>query len=567
MKTLLVGMNAKYIHTNLAIRYLYAYTYSNFDVDFYEYTIKDQIPRIVEEIIDYAPDLVGFSCYIWNIEPILAIVSKLKTRRPNLKVLLGGPEVSYDAPYFLNHYPIDFIISGEGEYPFYQLLKALSQGTGLDQVPQLYYKIKSRIVHNNQEYIIDVNQLPSPYRLKRDLPHLENRIQYIESSRGCPYRCSYCLASLEKHVRQFDAEKIKEEIRFLMEHGAKVFKFLDRTFNIRKDYALDMFRFIIREHRPGTVFQFEISGDLLDESIIDFLNENAPKGLIRFEIGIQSTNPLTNRLVLRIQNNEKLFKNIRRIQAGGKIVLHLDLIAGLPKEDYLSFQKTFNDVFALRPQELQLGFLKMLRGTKLRLEADRFGYRFDNRPPYEVIENDSISEEQLNRIRQAEFILNKYYNSHRFTHTLNYLLNHLYRENPYQFFETFGMFWFERYEPIGYQHHDLYMRLDCFIYQEHPQDYETIHSLLVFDYLKDQKRRPRFWFKSEVSSTLRNKLYRYLHEWKPDLTLDLLYRYGRVFQLSIHPMTHWKETTYFIKLFHPNNQDYYLVTQKEIDRD
>src|SRR5690606_36245781 len=215
------------------------------------------------------------------------------------------------------------------------------------------------------------------------------------------------------------------------------------------------------------------------------------------------------------QNNEKLFKNIRRIQAGGKIVLHLDLIAGLPKEDYLSFQKTFNDVFALRPQELQLGFLKMLRGTKLRLEADRFGYRFDNRPPYEVIENDSISEEQLNRIRQAEFILNKYYNSHRFTHTLNYLLNHLYRENPYQFFETFGMFWFERYEPIGYQHHDLYMRLDCFIYQEHPQDYETIHSLLVFDYLKDQKRRPRFWFKSEVSSTLRNKLYRYLHEWKP----------------------------------------------------
>ena len=565
MKALLVGINAKYIHTNLAIRYLYTYTHPQFDVDFCEFTIKDKPSRMVEEMLRHKPDLIGFSCYIWNIEVVLKLVSELKKMNPKIYILLGGPEVSYDATYFLNHYPIDFIISGEGEYPFYKLMQALTEHQSLQNVPQLYYKTNSNIVYNKDEFIVNIDELPSPYRLERDIPHLKNRIQYIESSRGCPYRCSYCLASLEKNVRQFDAEKVKDEIRYLMANGAKVFKFLDRTFNMRKDYALDMFEFIIREHQPGCVFQFEISGDLLNEEIIDYLNKNAPKGLIRFEMGIQSTNPLTNRLVLRVQNNDKLFSNIKKIHEGDKIILHLDLIAGLPKEDYQSFQKTFNDVFQLRPQELQLGFLKMLRGTKLRLEANLYDYSFDENPPYEVIKNDAITKEELVRIRATEFILYKYYNTYRVPHTFEYLFKYIYPDNPYLFFESFGLYWLERYETTGYQHHDLYMRLDQFLFKHHYQDYDALHSLIIFDYLKNQKMRPTIWYTSQIDRSIKHRLFTSLIDQHPELNLDCLHRYARVEPLCIHPMTYDKETTYLIKLFHPKNNTFYLLSKKAID--
>lgn len=559
MNYLLVGLNAKYIHTNLAIRYLYTSTKEHFDVDFMEFTIKDQDESILQKITEEDHSLIGFSCYIWNIEKILRIVSALKKQNPGIKILLGGPEVSYDTDYFLSEYPVDYIISGEGEYPFIKLLEAIEFGLDFKNIPQLHYKLYHEIVHNNMEYFIDFNSLPSPYRLERDLPQLRNRIQYIESSRGCPYRCSYCLASLEKHVRHFDSERIKDEIRYLMRHGAKVFKFLDRTFNIRKDYALDLFSFIIAEHLPDTVFQFEISGDLLDENIINYLNLHAPRGLIRFEIGVQSTNPLTNKLILRTQNYQRLVRNVQLIQEGEKIDLHLDLIAGLPREDYPSFIKTFNDVFFLRPYELQLGFLKMLRGTKIRDESDLYHYQYDSHAPYEIISHQAISKEELFLIHKAEFILDKYYNLHRMDTALNYILDYLYIENSYAFFESYGDYWYNHFDTIGYQHYELYMRLDQFISMRHPDSYASVHDLILFDYIKDQKVRAKIWFDQQLNKEDKLSFYRDLIKNSFPLDFDLLSRYGLVVKLSLHPITLKQETTYLLKLYHPHNQTYYLI--------
>ena len=237
MKTLLVGINAKYIHTNLAIRLLYTYT-KDLNVDFLEFTIKNEIDSIINDILALNPDLIGFSCYIWNIEIIKKIIPLLKNKKPDLKILLGGPEVSYDVKFWFETLPIDYLISFEGEYTFRELLLALNNSLPLNDIPQLHFRLNDQIYYNHNEYNIDLNTLPSPYRIKKDLSHLPKRIQYIESSRGCPYRCSYCLASLENNVRFFNRSYIKNELLYLMNSGAKVFKFLDRTFNVRKEYTL-----------------------------------------------------------------------------------------------------------------------------------------------------------------------------------------------------------------------------------------------------------------------------------------------------------------------------------------
>ena len=234
---------------------------------------------------------------------------------------------------------------------------------------------------------LNLHDLPSPYRFKEDVPQLGKRITYIETSRGCPFNCQFCLSSIEVGVRYFDREKIKEDIRYLMKNGAKTIKFVDRTFNISRSYAMEMFRFLIDEHLPGTVFQFEITADIMRPEVIEFLNKEAPPGLFRFEIGVQSTNDYTNELVMRKQNFEKLTRTVMLVKEGGKIDQHLDLIAGLPEEDYHSFRRTFNDVFALRPEELQLGFLKMLRGTGLRIRAKEHQYIYSDHPPYEILGN------------------------------------------------------------------------------------------------------------------------------------------------------------------------------------
>ena len=501
MKIILATLNAKYIHTNLAIRYLKAAARPEFDPQLAEYTIKDPAFNIVSDLFQKKPDVVGFSCYIWNIEETIKVIQMLKTVLPETKIVLGGPEVSYDSNHWLRKVSeIDYIIMGEGEVSFKELLHYINGDISLEAVRGICYLEDGKFKIHAQPPKIDLRELPSPFRFEEDLPHLGKRIQYIETSRGCPFSCQFCLSSIEVGVRYFNREKIKEDIRFLMDNGAKTIKFVDRTFNISRSYAMEMFQFLIDEHQPGVVFQFEITADIMRPEVIQFLNENAPKGLFRFEIGVQSTNDLTNDLVKRRQNFEKLTRTVTMVKEGGKIDQHLDLIAGLPEEDYMSFRKTFNDVFAMRPEELQLGFLKLLRGTGLRVEAEKYGYTYVDVSPYEIFSNNVLTFDDIVRIKHAEDVLEKYWNAHRMDYTIEYLVNEVF-ETPFDFFQAFGTFWETKgWSRIGHQLDDLFKRLMEFLVTVPNIDLQIVQSIMQIDYLRPMSFNPRkFWWQERLT--------------------------------------------------------------------
>ncbi|WP_243291734.1 B12-binding domain-containing radical SAM protein [Bacillus sp. FJAT-47783] len=509
MNIIVSSLNAKYIHTNLAIRCLKAYAEPDFHITMAEYTIKDPAMNIVTDLFRKKPDVIGFSCYIWNIEETIKVVKMLKKINPNLTIILGGPEVTYDTKEWMEKIPeVDFIVIGEGEETFKQLLNQLHGDCNFAEVSGLSYRKNGTIMINPQRNKIDLRQMPSPFRFKEDIPHLSKRVTYIETSRGCPFSCQFCLSSIEVGVRYFDREKVKEDIRYLMKHGAKTIKFVDRTFNISRSYAMEMFQFLIDEHLPGTVFQFEITADIMRPEVIEFLNENAPEGLFRFEIGVQSTNDVTNELVKRKQNFKKLTRTVTMVKDGGKIDQHLDLIAGLPEEDYDTFKKTFNDVFALRPEELQLGFLKMLRGTGLRVGAKQFGYLFMDHAPYEILGNHVLSFDDIIRIKQVEDVLEKYWNDHRMDETLEYLVQHVFK-TPFDFFQDFGTYWDEQgWARIGHQLEDLFKRLYLFLQNQKREHLSIVEGFMKYDYLRNHKHKPRKpWWEEKLSKNEQSKIY------------------------------------------------------------
>ncbi|MGV3464537.1 MAG: B12-binding domain-containing radical SAM protein [Heyndrickxia sp.] len=512
MNIIVSTLNAKYIHTNLAIRYLKAYAAPEFNVKIAEYTIKDPIMNIVSDLFSKRPDVLGFSCYIWNIEETIKVIQVMKKIMPGLKIVLGGPEVTYDFTYWLKRLPeVDYIVVGEGEETFKQLLLQLEGQMDIENVQGISYMKDGKVVINPSRAKIDLKQLPTPFRFEEDLPHLSKRVVYVETSRGCPFNCQFCLSSIELGVRYFNRDKIKEDIRFLMDHGAKTIKFVDRTFNISRSYAMEMFQFLIDEHKPGTVFQFEITGDIMRPEVINFLNENAPKGLFRFEIGVQSTNDLTNELVKRRQNFEKLTRTVTMVKDGGKIDQHLDLIAGLPEEDYQSFRKTFNDVFALRPEELQLGFLKMLRGTGVRIRAKEHEYVYMDHAPYEILQNNVLSFEDVVKIKQVEDVLEKYWNDHRMNETIEYLVAQIF-ETPFDFFQKFGTYWEQQgWSRIGHQLEDLFRRLSQFLCSIHSPKIELVEGLMKYDYLKQHRYKPRkAWWKQNIDKEENKLVYEYV---------------------------------------------------------
>lgn len=529
MKIVVSTLNAKYIHTSLALRYLKAFSEKDFDIEIAEYTIKDPVMHVVSDLFQKQPAVLGFSCYIWNIEETIAIIRTIKKIMPELIIVLGGPEVSYDTEYWMGRLPeVDFIVIGEGEETFHHLLQEISTTQKYHMVFGVAYRKKSynqegalvdEIIINPGRPKLELNEIPSPHRFAEDLPALANRIVYFETSRGCPFSCQFCLSSIEVGVRYFDIERSKQDLLYLIDSGAKLIKFVDRTFNIKRDYALEMFQFLIENHR-GCVFQFEITADIMRPEVLEYLAEHAPPGIFRFEIGVQSTNDLTNSLVKRKQNFTKLTRTVMMTKNSGKIDQHLDLIAGLPEEDYDSFRNTFNEVFALGPEELQLGFLKMLRGTGLRIDAEKYGYTYMDRAPYEFLSNNVLSFADVVRIKRVEDVLEKYWNAHRMDHTLNYLIKEQFT-SAFDFFQEFGDYWEKRgWQKIGQQLEDLFTRLRGFLEERGTEQMSIIEGLMKVDYFLGHKYKPRkIWWNVSLDKSGQADCIRQLAE-QPEIVPD-----------------------------------------------
>ncbi|MFD0714642.1 B12-binding domain-containing radical SAM protein [Paenibacillus sp. GCM10027626] len=533
MRVVLSTLNAKYIHTSLALRCLKAYSEKDFDIEIAEYTIKDPPLNIVSDLFAREPDVIGFSCYIWNIEETITVIDMLRKIKPEVKIVLGGPEVSYDTDYWMERLTqVDFIVVGEGEETFHHLLSEIGGQQKYHMVFGAAYR--KQLADGTQEIRInpprpklDLATLPSPHRFAEDVPDLGKRVVYFETSRGCPFSCQFCLSSIEVGVRYFDIERTKADILYLIASGAKLIKFVDRTFNIKRDYALEMFQFLIENHQ-GCVFQFEITADIMRPEVLEYLSEHAPPGVFRFEIGVQSTNDPTNLAVQRRQNFKKLTRTVTMVKESGKIDQHLDLIAGLPHEDYDTFRKTFNDVFALRPEELQLGFLKMLRGTGMRLDADKYGYKYMERAPYEILGNDLLPFADIVRIKRVEDVLEKYWNAHRMDHALLYLVEKAF-PSPFDFFQQFGDYWENRgWQKIGHQLEDLFSRLWSFLREAAAVEEakETLSwrpdvalGLMKLDYFLNHNYKPRkVWWEFTMDKPVWNGWMKRLAEQPGDVS-------------------------------------------------
>ena len=485
MKTIIIAVNSKYIHSSLAPWYLKAACKSNCGtIKVMEFTINDNPDSVLSRIYAEGCDIAAFSCYIWNINFILKVAENLKKILPNIKIVLGGPEVSYDPKQVLELHPfVDFVIFGEGESAFNELLGFLNGvGKELYDIKGLSYREDGRItVSKIFPLEQDLDSIPSPYNNEM-LSCIGNRIVYFESSRGCPFSCSYCISSTFEGVRYFSLDRVKKDLRFLMAAGVKLVKFVDRTFNCNKDRAKSIFEFIIN-NAGNTVFHFEAAADLFDEETIEILSR-APKGLIQFEIGIQSTNEVTLEAVKRKTNIKKVLYYVKRLMELGNIHIHVDLIAGLPFEDYSSFRKSFNDVYNLFPHQLQLGFLKMLKGSAIRNESLKYGYKFREYPPYEILGNEFLSYEDIVKLKRIEEVLERYYNSARFERSLKYIINGFF-DSPFEFFEEFSLFYlkegcFER----SISSRELYTILLKFIAESNRKvDLTLLNELLKFDFL------------------------------------------------------------------------------------
>ncbi|MFW6299050.1 MAG: DUF4080 domain-containing protein [Bacillota bacterium] len=522
MVPLFVAINAKFIHTNNAVRLLKAN--SAYASEFIEFTIKDDPDAIARTLIEQEPLFIGISTYIWNVETVKTLVRTLKSHS-KIPIILGGPEVSYDAEHFLKSLPIDLVVKGEGEHIIDDVIAHYQDGTSLDGVKNIAYRTEDgTLVDKPIAEIPDLSNLRSPHRFERDIPDLDNRIQYVESSRGCPFNCSYCLSSLEKKVRFFPLENVLSDLKYLLENGAKTIKFLDRTFNANKD-AQAIIDFLIENRTEGSVFQFEITGEIMDEALIDHIHTHAPRHLFRFEIGIQSTHDQTNKLVRRFQDNEKLFHLIRKIRKADIIDMHLDLIAGLPEESLERFKKTFNDVFALGSRELQLGFLKFLRGTKIREESDRFGYVFQSESPYTIIQSDVLSENDLKTIEQVETALNLFHNKRYFNDALFPIL----KKNFTDYFSMFKAMhdaYIEAGYPLkGYQVDTVYRFMHTFLKARNVEGNDL--DALKKTYLKRSKVKPKCYFETVTDKRLKGHLFKTLTQ-REGIPIADLYKHSVV---------------------------------------
>lgn len=496
MKVLLTAVNAKYIHSNLAVYSLCAYAASRGEaVEYAEYTINHQEEDILAGIYKRKPEIIAFSCYIWNISVIDRVAAELKKVLPGCEIWYGGPEVSYNPLEQLSQKPfLTGVMVGEGEAVFTELLKVWRKKGSLETVKGIAFRRMQKDgtekpVFTGGRDPLPLDEIPFPYQ---DLKGLENRIVYYESSRGCPYSCSYCLSSIEKGIRLRSLSLVKEELLFFIKNKVPQVKFIDRTFNCNHAHAMAIWQFIKEKDEGVTNFHFEISADLLTEEEIGFLNTLRP-GLVQLEIGVQSIHGETIRAIRRVMNLERLAFAVQGVKKGRNIHQHLDLIAGLPYEDIKTFQKSFDFVYRLKPEQLQLGFLKVLKGARLEQESKEYGLIYQSEPPFEVLGTNWLSYDDVLVLKQIEEMVEIYYNSGQFEASLGFLEH--YYASPYRFFEELGAYYEEKglYQ-INHRRVARYEILLDFIRERKPELSEALKELLTYDlYLRENlKSRPAF---------------------------------------------------------------------------
>lgn len=493
MKILLAACNAKYIHSNLAVYDLQAYASDYADhIVLKEYTINQQKDDIMRDIYMEHPDVVCVSCYIWNLSFVKELMADLIKILPGADFWAGGPEVSYDAEKFLTeNSEFKGVMVGEGEETFKELAGYYVEKNpqNLKDMTGICYRDGDQIIHNGWRQIMDLSSIPFIYK---DLSEFKNRIIYYESSRGCPFSCSYCLSSIDKKLRFRDTETVKKELQFFIDNKVPQVKFVDRTFNCKHDHAMAIWKYI-NEHDNGvTNFHFEISADLLREEELQEMSTMRP-GLIQLEIGVQSTNPDTIKAIHRTMDFEKLKGIVDRIHSFGNIHQHLDLIAGLPYEDYDSFRHSFNDVYALKPQQLQLGFLKVLKGSHMMEMCREYGIVYKTQEPYEVLSTKWLDYDHVLKLKTVENMVEVYYNSGQFQNTLEYLENFF--QDAFSIYERLGSFYMEKgYGDVSHTRMRRYEILMEFLEDVPEISMDQVKDQMVYDlYLRENlKSRPGF---------------------------------------------------------------------------
>ncbi|MGL5354911.1 MAG: B12-binding domain-containing radical SAM protein, partial [Clostridium sp.] len=502
-------INSKFVHSNLAVRYLKAFTKDmDYTATIREFSINDREENILEEIIKEKPDVVAFSTYIWNIEMINKLSNLIKIVDENIEIVYGGPEVSYDSNKILGELVGDYIIEGEGEKTYREFIEYKLGERELNNIRGLYYKENGEVIANGKRPLMNMDEIAFPYE---EDENLDNKIVYYEGSRGCPFNCKYCLSSTTHGVRFLDSERVKKELKFFIDKKVRLVKFVDRTFNCNHKFSMAIWEFLINEE-TNTQFHFEISADILKPMELELLR-NAPKDRFQFEVGVQTTNDDVLNRINRFVNFSDIKEKVCELLEIKNIKQHLDLIAGLPGEDYNSFKRSFNEVYSIEPEEIQLGFLKLLKGSSMREEAHLYNMKYSPYPPYEILSTKDVSYEELLILKKVEEMVDKYYNSQKFNNIIKFFVPKF--ESPFDFYLELGKFFdgkghFKR--NIGNsEYYKVFLDFNMEILKG---DNSILGDILKYDYLSFNKKRgmPSFLERpltkedeQEIKSQLRGK--------------------------------------------------------------
>lgn len=484
MKVLITAIDSKFIHSNLAVRYLKSFTRDmDYESKIKEFTINDREGRILEEIIKEKPDIVAFSTYIWNVELVSRVANLIKRVNSNIEILYGGPEVSFDSRSFLKNNVGEYVIEGEGERTYRDFILYKLGKMKLEDVRGLHYKVNDEIYSNEKRPLMPMDEIAFPYE---DDENLNNKIVYYEASRGCPFNCKYCLSSTSHGVRFLEIDRVLEELKYFINKKVRLVKFVDRTFNCNHKFSTAIWEFLIKQD-TDTQFHFEISADLLRDEEIKLLS-NAPEGRFQFEVGVQTTNDEVLRNINRFVNFSDIEEKVLELMSIKNIKQHLDLIAGLPGEDYNSFVKSFNDVYSIGPEEIQLGFLKLLKGSSMREDAYIYGMEYSPYPPYEILKTNKISYDELLQLKKVEEMVDKYYNSQKFNLIIKYFEKKF--DSPFDFYYSLGKF----FEGKGYfnknigniEYYKVFLDFNEIVLKE---SNKYLKEIIRFNYLIYNKRR------------------------------------------------------------------------------